>query len=62
MPRSIRKLFRFACDESAATSIEYALIASIMLLAIVVTIPQIKTTLISVFTGVATSLNTATAN
>jgi pilus assembly protein Flp/PilA len=62
MARLFSKLSAFAHDESAATSIEYALIASIMLLALVVTIPQIKGTLNTVFTNVATSLNTASAN
>lgn len=46
-------LVAFQADEKGATAIEYALIASFLALAIVASLGNIKTSLIGVFTQVA---------
>jgi pilus assembly protein Flp/PilA len=52
----MRMIARFLKDETAATAIEYALIASGIALAIVTAVNGIGTTLGSKFTAVNTSL------
>jgi pilus assembly protein Flp/PilA len=49
-------LARFATDRSAATAIEYAMIAAGISIAIVLAVQSIGTTLNTTFTGVSTSL------
>jgi pilus assembly protein Flp/PilA len=53
----MRKLLaRFAIDESAATAIEYAMIAAGISIAIVAAVRGIGTTLNTTFTNVSTGL------
>ncbi|MBS0232629.1 MAG: Flp family type IVb pilin [Proteobacteria bacterium] len=47
------KVFEFLSDESGATSIEYALIASIVSVSIIVSLTQISTSLQGVFNSVS---------
>jgi pilus assembly protein Flp/PilA len=52
-------LTRLARDRSGATAIEYGLIAAFVALAIVATLPSIRTNLGQVFTNVNTQLSSA---
>jgi len=51
-----RLLTKFAKDQSAATAIEYGLIASLIAVAIIVALTSVGTNLTATFTSVATSL------
>ena len=50
------KLVKFVKDESGATAIEYGLIAAATGLALVVTMPTIKSALSSTFTSIGSKL------
>lgn len=52
----------FVCDESGATSIEYALIASIVSIAVVASLTSVKNDLSSTFTKVGSELGSNVAN
>ncbi|MGA2795350.1 MAG: Flp family type IVb pilin [Roseiarcus sp.] len=52
----IRSIKRLAADESAATAIEYALIASLIAVAIIVSITVLGTQLQNTFNEVSTNL------
>jgi pilus assembly protein Flp/PilA len=56
---SISKLHKFAQEETGATSIEYALIAGIVSVAIVAGLLGIKTSLLSKFSSVAAGIEEA---
>jgi pilus assembly protein Flp/PilA len=47
---------RFLCDESGATAIEYAMIASGIAVAIATTIVSLGSTVKGLYTGVATAM------
>ena len=49
-------LSRFIRDKSAATAIEYGLIAALIAVAIIATVTSVGTTLQATFTSIATSL------
>jgi len=51
-----KKFARFLRDESAATAIEYGLIAAGISIAIIATVQALGTTLNTTFTGVQTAL------
>jgi len=51
------KLVSFVKDESGATAIEYGLIAAATGLALVATMPAIKSALTTTFTTIGTNLN-----
>lgn len=53
---SIKTLVRFVKDESAATAIEYCLIASLISIVILVAVNGIGTTLNATYTTVSTAL------
>jgi pilus assembly protein Flp/PilA len=53
-------LARFAKDESGATAIEYGLIAALIALAIIVGAGALGNSLNTMFSNIATSLDTAT--
>ena len=50
-------LKRFARDESAATAVEYAIIAGLIFLVIIAAVAAVGTALTNTFTEVATNLN-----
>lgn len=52
------QLNRFVHDESGATMIEYGLIAALVAVAAIVALQALGTSISSLFTGVATKLNT----
>ena len=52
----MKTLVRFASDESAATAIEYCLIASLISIVILVAVNCIGTTLNATYTTVSTAL------
>jgi len=54
--RMIRSIKRLVADESAATAIEYALIASLIAVAIIVSITVLGTQLQNTFNEVSTNL------
>ncbi len=54
------KFVTFLNDESGATAIEYALIASAMALALVTAMPFISTSLIAKLTGIGTLITSGT--
>lgn len=54
------KLWKFAHDDSGATSIEYALIASIISMAIIGGLMGIRTSLVSTFNSVVAGFGEAT--
>lgn len=54
--RGLQHFTRLMRDRSGVTAIEYALIASVIVVAIVATVSQIGTTLSGTFTTLATSL------
>ncbi len=56
----MNKFVNFMNDESGATAIEYALIASAMALALVTAMPFIKSALIGKFTAIGTSITSGT--
>ena len=56
MSKSMRFLRRFRRDESGATAIEYALIASLISMVIITAITTVGNTLTATFTSVATAL------
>lgn len=53
-------LFEFLCDDSGATSIEYALIASIISVSIIVSLRLISTSLQGTFNSVSSAFGTGT--
>ncbi len=53
---------RFMNDESGATAIEYGLIAAIIGVGIIVSLGEVKTSLVGTFTKVKTELGTANSN
>ena len=53
----LRRLKEFCADESGATAIEYALIASGISLAIIAAVDGLGTTLVSRFAAINTALN-----
>jgi pilus assembly protein Flp/PilA len=52
----IAKFTKFAADESAATAIEYGLIASLIAVVIISAVSQLGTKLTNTFTEVSTNL------
>jgi pilus assembly protein Flp/PilA len=54
------RVSEFLSDESGATSIEYALIASIISISIIVSLTQISTALQGVFNSVSAAFGTST--
>jgi len=56
----MKELSKFFKDESGATAIEYGLIAAATGLALVATMPLIKTNLNSLFGKIGTGLSSAT--
>jgi pilus assembly protein Flp/PilA len=53
----MRKIFkRCLNDDSGATAVEYALIASLISIGLVVFVPPVADALIDIFTGVAAAL------
>jgi pilus assembly protein Flp/PilA len=57
----LTRLKQFAADQSGATSIEYALIAVLVAIAIIGSVTALGNSLKSIFTSVATALNTASS-
>ena len=55
-PKTIGNLSRFLHDDSGATAIEYAMIASGIAVAIATTITSLGTTVKGLYTGVATAM------
>lgn len=55
-PKAISKLRRFLHDDSGATAIEYALIASGIAVAIAATIVSLGTSVQGLYTSVATAM------
>ena len=53
---SMKTLIRFAKDDSAATAIEYCLIASLISIVIIVAVNGVGTTLNATYTTVSTAL------
>jgi pilus assembly protein Flp/PilA len=51
------RVSHFICDESGATAIEYALIASLIAVAIITAVSTLGTKVSTVFTEVGNSLN-----
>jgi pilus assembly protein Flp/PilA len=62
MNRLVTRLRFFAADDRGATAIEYALIAAIVSMSIVVWAGNIKTGLTTVYSSVGTTLSGAAAN
>jgi pilus assembly protein Flp/PilA len=58
----MKLIFRFAADESAATAIEYGLIAALISVAIIGTTAFMGGGVSGVFNYVATQITTASAN
>ncbi|MDF3835122.1 Flp family type IVb pilin [Cupriavidus basilensis] len=54
MKKLIAKTRQFACDENGVTAIEYALIASLIAVVIVVAVQAVGTNLSTIFNSVAT--------
>jgi Flp pilus assembly pilin Flp len=52
------KMRKFLRDESGQTLLEYALIVAVLVLVIIAAIPNLRTAVIGVFTGVQTKLST----
>lgn len=57
----LTRLKQFAADQSGATSIEYALIAVLVAIGIIGAVTALGNSLKSIFTSVATALNTASS-
>ncbi|MEQ1672047.1 MAG: Flp family type IVb pilin [Hyphomicrobium sp.] len=62
MTRTLQALKSFANDEAGATSIEYALIAGIVSIAIAAGLTSMRGELQTTFTEVGTELNSNSAN
>ena len=62
MPAIFSRMKSFASDEAGATSIEYALIAGIISIAIVASLTSVKTELSNTFTNVGTQLKNNASN
>jgi pilus assembly protein Flp/PilA len=56
----MNKFVSFMNDESGATAIEYALIASAMALALVAAMPALGTVIKTKFTGIGSSITSGT--
>ena len=54
-------LSRFARDETAATSVEYALIGVVMAVMLVAAIPPIRDQIVGIFTYLSAALQVATS-
>ena len=52
----------FFKDESGQTILEYALIIAVLVLVIIAAIPQLRTSVTSVFTGAETDISEAAAS
>jgi len=52
----MNKLLRFMKDEEGVTAIEYALIASLIALAIIAAVTSVGSSIINIFTRVSTNL------
>jgi len=57
----LTRLKRFAADESGATAIEYALIAVLVGIAIIVSVTALGDSLKSIFTSVTTRLDSVSS-
>jgi pilus assembly protein Flp/PilA len=57
----LTRLKQFAADQSGATAIEYALIAVLVGIAIIVSVTSLGTSLKSIFTEVATALDSVSS-
>jgi len=57
----LTRLKQFLADQSGATAIEYALIAALVAMALVGSVTALGASLKSIFTTVATALNTASS-
>jgi len=57
----LTRLKQFVTDESGATAIEYALIAALVAMALIASVTALGASLKSIFTSVATALNTVSS-
>ena len=57
----LTRLKQFVADESGATAIEYALIAALVAMALIASVTALGASLKSIFTSVATALNTVSS-